>query len=872
MPTNSYTASLNYYDSSYGWANEGTCSQGNCTPWGGGSARTGVMYFSGLSSLKGKIINSVTFTVTNGESGYGYDAYKTAHFYRSAHQGGISTSLGANHRTGGQIGTWRNMFHALNGTTMSFNPTFFSSHIRNGDDTFCIYSNDSSDYFKWKKVTISVNWSEPYTTTTGWSVTSSIALGGSGTVSIPSLSGSNASNYHTVTYQTSAGGYSGTISSRLTSGQSATFYPSLSWASAIPSNTAMTCTITTTTYTSGGSWVGANSKTITLTVPNNSSTKPSCSVSVTAVDPTGNGAYVSGFSQVRANMSNMVGKYGASVRTYSISMSGWSTSGNVSGSSMSATSPTLSGSGSRTITLTVTDSRGYSNSTSTSFTVLGYTRPLITSFQAFRTSSATSTTQDWTGSYLRVVIQLSPSSPSISGNSHTGTLSCSPTVSGMPSSVTSNYSHNFSISNGSSYSLTFTYGDEYSRSTVTASVSSVAVPLDIRYNGTAIGIGKYAETNNLVDIGLNTRIREDLQVDGSIDERSRWTTYELNTPGWYKICTFPADSIGKNYLLSLSRNYSYTNSEAYLINVSCAYQTGEIHLVGKQVNATGFSRVALHMDSQFGASLYAYYALSVPNQCRVTMLANSSGFTLSLDPASPTGTLLYELNLSAPVVSSRNTICQWRRRYAPVDGISEDDAITEYSFVYGGNTALGLSGPMLSIGTLGPTETDGRGKYRMQLAGDYGSGTVFRIRTYDGDNNEWNPWRSIYTDANTIPVSNGGTGATSASAALSNLGAAPIANLKRVDLWQGTCNKGGSVTVTNAYRYSVLWLVVTPGSGEAEIIACEYNNRAAVRQICSNNSWIGITSSISGNNKTFTVSGGNDGCKLTKIVGVVQFQ
>lgn len=40
----------------------------------------------------------------------------------------------------------------------------------------------------------------------------------------------------------------------------------------------------------------------------------------------------------------------------------------------------------------------------------------------------------------------------------------------------------------------------------------------------------------------------------------------------------------------------------------------------------------------------------------------------------------------------------------------------------------------------------------------------------------------------------------------------------------------------------------------------------------SYNSWIGITSSISGNNKTFTVSGGNDGCKLTKIVGAVQFQ
>lgn len=545
MPTNSYTASLNYYDSSYGWANEGTCSQGNCTPWGGGSARTGVMYFSGLSSLKGKIINSVTFTVTNGESGYGYDAYKTAQFYRSAKQGGISTSLGASHKTGGVIGTWRNMFHALNGTTMSFNPTFFSSHIKNGDDTFCIYSNDASDYFKWKKVQISVNWSEPYTTTTGWSVTSSIALGSSGTVSMPSLSGSNANNYHTVTYQTSAGGYSGTISSRLTSGQSATFAPSLSWAAAIPSSTAMTCTITTTTYTSSGSWVGANSKTITLTVPDNSSTKPSCSVSATAVDPAGNDAYVSGFSQVQANMHNMAGQYGASVRTYSISMTGWSTSGSVSGSSMTATSPILSGSGSRTITLTVTDSRGFSNSATTSFTVLSYTRPLITSFQAFRTSSSTSTTQDLTGSYLRVVIQLAPSSPSISGNTHTGTLSCSPSVSGMPSSVTSNYSQNFSVSNGASYNLSFTYGDEYSKSTATVSVSSVAVPLDIRFNGTAIGIGKYAESNNMVDIGLNTRIREDLQVDGSITWPSKHQiTYQdipnganLNTylhPGFYR--------------------------------------------------------------------------------------------------------------------------------------------------------------------------------------------------------------------------------------------------------------------------------------------------------------------------------------------------
>lgn len=797
MPTNSYTASLNYYDSSYGWANEGTCSQGNCTPWGGGSARTGVMYFSGLSSLKGKIINSVTFTVTNGESGYGYDAYKTAQFYRSARQGGISTSLGASHKTGGVIGTWRNMFHALNGTTMSFNPTFFSSHIKNGDDTFCIYSNDASDYFKWKKVQISVNWSEPYTTTTGWSVTSSIALGSSGTVSMPSLSGSNANNYHTVTYQTSAGGYSGTISSRLTSGQSATFAPSLSWAAAIPSSTAMTCTITTTTYTSSGSWVGANSKTITLTVPDNSSTKPSCSVSATAVDPAGNDAYVSGFSQVQANMHNMAGQYGASVRTYSISMTGWSTSGSVSGSSMTATSPILSGSGSRTITLTVTDSRGFSNSATTSFTVLSYTRPLITSFQAFRTSSSTSTTQDLTGSYLRVVIQLAPSSPSISGNTHTGTLSCSPSVSGMPSSVTSNYSQNFSVSNGVSYNLSFTYGDEYSKSTATVSVSSVAVPLDIRFNGTAIGIGKYAESNNMVDIGLNTRIREDLQVDGSITWPSKHQITYQDIPNGANLNTYLHPGF---YRSRTSANTGIINKPA-----DCNYAF-ELIVTGIEDTSYCTQRVKDH--------------------------------------ASNTEWIRTQTSWQEPY----NTWTGWTR-------IVKSDELAGYAQLASPNNLVHSSNECTFIPS------------------GFSGGLWFNYRTVGGANgslSQYNFGRGnggglANINVNSIVVSDKAT-------TLSNLGAAPIGNLKRVDLWQGTCNKGGSVTVTNAYRYSVLWLVVTPGSGESEIIACEYNNRAAVRQICSNNSWIEITSSISGNNKTFTVSGGNDGCKLTKIVGAVQFQ
>ena len=110
MGKNSYKAQLNYYDHTYGWGNAGTCAQGDGRTWGAGSARTGVMYFPGLSNLKGKIINSVKITVTNRAGGQ--NAQKTAHFFRSASQGGINTSLGAGHKTGNQIGTLSGWFHA----------------------------------------------------------------------------------------------------------------------------------------------------------------------------------------------------------------------------------------------------------------------------------------------------------------------------------------------------------------------------------------------------------------------------------------------------------------------------------------------------------------------------------------------------------------------------------------------------------------------------------------------------------------------------------------------------------------------------------------------------------------------------------------
>ena len=377
-------------------------------------------------------------------------------------------------------------------------------------------------------------------------------------------------------------------------------------------------------------------------------------------------------------------------------------------------------------------------------------------------------------------------------------------------------------------------------------------------------------SKDLFDILVATRIRKDLQVDGFLDESRRRKAEDISTAGWYKICDFPEDTAGKSYLISLSRNYNYNNSESYLINISLAYQTGKMHLIGKQVNTLGFSQVALYRNSTNSISLYAYYSLSTVNGCTVSMLSNSANFTLDLTQTTPAGSLIYTLNLSSPVVTALNTICQRHKRYHTDDGINVDNAITEYSFAYSNASSAGLSGPMLSIGTLAD---DGQGDYRLQLIGEYSNGNAFVIRTYDGDSGTWNGWRTIYTSANTVPVSNGGTGATSASGALSNLGAMPLSYGQSVALWTGICNRGGSVTIPNANKYGALIVYCTPGSGESEVITCIYRARGYKFQIASNQAYCMLSATNSGDNKVFTVdSGSSSGATLNGVYGLSRFK
>lgn len=201
-----------------------------------------------------------------------------------------------------------------------------------------------------------------------------LTMGTAGTITI-----SRASSSFTHTITAAFGSTSTTIATK-TSSTSVSWTPSLSWATQIPNATSGTCTLTCITY-SGSTEVGRKSVTITLTVP--ASVKPTLtSLTATRVDgdvPTSWGVYVKGKSKVTLKINGAAGAQGSTIKSYSISGGGYSSTAS------SYTTGYLSTTGTITFTATVTDSRGRQSDPKTvSITVYDYAPPTITALSAYR--------------------------------------------------------------------------------------------------------------------------------------------------------------------------------------------------------------------------------------------------------------------------------------------------------------------------------------------------------------------------------------------------------------------------------------------------------------------------------------------------------
>lgn len=498
MSVNTYKAQLNYYDHTYGWGNAGTCAQGNGTAYGAGSARTGVLYFPGLAALKDKIINSVKITTTNTASGL--NASKTAHFYRSANQGGIKISLGANHKTGSEIGTLTGNFHAYANASLTFTPTFFSQYIALGEDTFCIYSNAAADYLVWSAVTLTVDWSEPATQPT--LSASSVELGQPVTIT---TAATNSAYRHKLRYV--FGSSSGTIAEDVES--SCNWTPAVSLASQIPNATSGIGTIYCDTY-SGTTLLGTKSVGVTLTVP--ASVKPAAGTLSAAVtdDTSGTGLYVKGMGKAKLTLSGAAGAYGSTIKSYKITGGGWSAP------EAELTTGVLTASGEITFTGIVTDSRGRtSDGVICTISVIDYAKPSITSCNVYRCDETG--VKKNAGTYVAVEPAISYSSD-VPGNALTITAAyrlSDEEYYGASAALTNNIQNivGGDLSAAKTYSVKITIADSYNTLELDVILSTKSVIMSF-LRGLGMAIGKVAELAGWLDIGWHTRMRKNLQVDG----------------------------------------------------------------------------------------------------------------------------------------------------------------------------------------------------------------------------------------------------------------------------------------------------------------------------------------------------------------------
>lgn len=496
MSKNSYRAQLNYYDSKWGWKSEGTASQGQ---WDGTGVRTGVLYFPGLAALKGKIINSVKLTATTGQTGYGTATTKTVYIYNSASQGGIKTSLNAGHRTGNALGSckapmWDN--------TKTFDVAFMAASIAAGYDTYCIYNGSSyTDYLKWTAVTLEVDWQEPATQPSLSAAT--VEMGKSVTINTPAV---NSAYRHTLRY--AFGGASGTIATGIASSTSWT--PPVSLANQIPSATAGSGTIYCDTY-SGSTLLGTKSVSITLTVPGSVVPSAGTLSAALAEDTSGTGLYVKGMGKAKLTLSGASGAHGSSITSYTITGGGWTATNGA------LTTDTLASAGNITFTATVTDSRGRKASTTRAINVIDYTKPGVAVCDVYRCDADGNRKK--AGTYFAVEINASYSA--ITGNTLSITARYkkqSESSYGTAANVTNNGKTVIgggNIGASTTYDVLVTVADKYNSLLIQRTLSTKSVLQSFKRSAGA-AIGKVAELANWLDVAWNTRIRGNLQVDGTI--------------------------------------------------------------------------------------------------------------------------------------------------------------------------------------------------------------------------------------------------------------------------------------------------------------------------------------------------------------------
>lgn len=319
------------------------------------------------------------------------------------------------------------------------------------------------------------------------SVSASVAAGSAATVNI---SRASSSFTHDVTW--SMGGYS---YKRTGVATSASYTIPMSWINAIPNSTSGTATVQVQTKSGSTNIGSAVSKTFTVTVP--ASVVPSFNFGISRVDgqvPAAWGIYLKGKSKATATISGATGSYSSTIRSYSISGGGSSTTGT------SMTTGFLNTTGTITFTAKVTDSRGRAMTKTASISVTDYFTPYVSGASVYRCNSAGAA--DSNGTYFRAAATAKYASCN-GKNGYTLRVRYKKPTDSAWSGYTNISSGSYVIVSGLSteysYDIEISVGDYFAGAIWRSTVPTAAYTMHLKKGGKGIAFGKASERDNAVE-------------------------------------------------------------------------------------------------------------------------------------------------------------------------------------------------------------------------------------------------------------------------------------------------------------------------------------------------------------------------------------
>ena len=312
---------------------------------------------------------------------------------------------------------------------------------------------------------------------------------------------------HIVKY--GAGTNSGSVSVAAGS-LTASFSIPASWFNSYRNTAAFTATVTLETY-KGAALVGKSAGTLRVVVPDTNDFIPDFDISLSDVGslPTGIVGYVKGKSVLRVATQNVTTKYGAAVKSVSVT---------VGGSTKNAVPATfsLNTNGTVEVFVKLTDSRNMVRAYTRNITVYNYVPPSVSITSLARCNS--DGTENNTGTYAKLRLVVNYASVN---SQNTVSLSVKHRKSGETEGTEATYAAASTLILGGFGDITASYIVDVSITdtfttrpfTVSRILSSAYVPFNIRRGGMGASFGGYSERDNELKVCYDLNVLGNLVAD-----------------------------------------------------------------------------------------------------------------------------------------------------------------------------------------------------------------------------------------------------------------------------------------------------------------------------------------------------------------------